>query len=551
MSFDMKICLVQFNPTVGHLKANTEKIKEFIRRVRGDGADLIVFPELALTGYPPGDLLLYKAFLEQTEKTVLEEILPLTEGITVFLGTPWLDAGEGCLFDAALVLSGGKIISKQYKTFLSDTDVFDESRYFTPAAESGYITAGGLKIAVTIGEEVLFDSWGGHSRRGIDLLLNISASPYHLGKARDRRQKLCGLAGKYHIPLVYVNQIGGNDELIFDGSCTVCSDRGKIVYQAPPFREGCFFYDTDSGDVGPFETDDTAPPVVEVRDYEQTEDINWVYAALLRGLADYMGKTGFSKVVFGLSGGIDSAVIAALAVAVLGPEQALGVMMPSRYSSDHSVADSRKLAENLGIETLFIPIEKPFRQYMECLNDNGEPLMDLAEENLQARIRGNILMFISNRQNRMLLTTGNKSELAVGYCTLYGDMCGGLAVLADLPKQMVYRLAEYINAKAGKELIPQAIIDKPPSAELRPDQLDQDSLPPYEVLDKILHYYVEDNKHIDEIAALGYERELVGNIVYKIDRSEYKRFQAAPVLRITSRAFGRGRRLPLARGYLN
>lgn len=561
----MKIAVAQLNPTIGHLQGNAEKIAQCIRRAREDNADLVIFPELAVTGYPPRDLLLYDAFLEQAEKIIHEEILPLTKGITVILGTPWREKEqkESGVYNAALVLGEGKIISRHYKTLLPNYDVFDECRYFVPAKENNPVTIKGMKIAVTICEDIWNDKdyfkrrfypqdpLEVLSHKNPGLLINISASPYSLGKAGERGKMLRALAEKYQVPIFYVNQVGGNDELIFDGSSVVCSESGKNIYQAEPFQEALFYCQTESMNITPVEAGNDPPGSFAVPDFLQVEDVNWVYAALQRGLVDYMTKTGFKKVVIGLSGGIDSAVIAALAVEALGPDKVLGVMMPSRYSSEHSISDSRKLADNLQMEALLIPIEGPFKQFLDNLNEKGKPVMDLAEENLQARIRGNILMFISNRDSRMVLTTGNKSELAVGYCTLYGDMCGGLAVLADVPKQMVYRLAVYINTLAGKELIPESIIIKPPSAELRPDQLDQDSLPPYEVLDQLLYHYIEENKHIDEIVAMGFERELVENIVAKIDRSEYKRFQAAPVLRITTKAFGSGRRIPLAKEFFH
>jgi len=561
----MKIAVAQLNPTIGHLQGNSEKIQRFIRKARGDNVDLIIFPELAITGYPPRDLLLYNAFLDQVEKIIYEDIIPLTEGITVLLGAPWRekDRGESSLYNAALVLKDRNIISRHDKTLLPNYDVFDERRYFTPATMRNPVTVNGVKIAVTICEDIWNDKdyWERRLypddpleelfRQEAELLINISASPYHLGKAGEREKMLRALAGKYKVPLFYVNQVGGNDELLFDGSSVACSGSGDLYYQAEPFQEALFYCETENFKITPVRVEDNSSRFLGVPDFLQAEDVNWVYGALQRGLADYLRKTGFERVVLGLSGGIDSAVTAALAVAVLGPDKVLGVMMPSRYSSDHSIADSRRLADNLQMENLLIPIEGPFQQFIESLNEKGKPAMDLAEENLQARIRGNILMFISNRDNRMVLTTGNKSEMAVGYCTLYGDMCGGLAVLADVPKQMVYRLAGYMNSLAGKELIPESVITKPPSAELRPDQLDQDSLPPYEILDQLLHYYVEENKHIEEIVAMGYERELVESIVTKIDRAEYKRFQAAPVLRITTKAFGSGRRIPLARGFFH
>jgi NAD+ synthase (glutamine-hydrolysing) len=542
----MKIAVVQLNPMIGHLRSNVEKIRRFILKAREDGADLIIFPELAITGYPPRDLLFYNAFLDRVEKAIAEDIMPLAEGIAVLIGVPWREKeGNRCnLYNAALVLKDKKIISCHYKTLLSYDDVFDEHRYFISAAKTNLLTLGGMKIAVTIGEDIQLEEPFQHNP---ELLINLAASPYHLGKAGERAETLRSLAAKYQVPLLYVNQVGGNDELIFDGSSIACSESAKVFYQAEPFRETLFYCQTESFEIAPVQVEDDLP-CLETKNYLQEEDVNWVYAALQRGLADYLKKTGFEKVIIGMSGGIDSAVIAALAVAVLGPDKVLSVMMPSRYSTEHSITDSEKLAANLQMENRLIPIEGPFKHFIESLNREGKPAIDLAEENLQARIRGDILMFISNRESGMVLTTGNKSELAVGYCTLYGDMCGGLAVLADIPKQMVYRLAVYINTLAGKELIPNSIITKPPSAELRPDQFDHDSLPPYEILDRLVHYYIEENKHIDEIVAMGYERELVENIVAKIDRSEYKRYQAAPVLRITTKAFGSGRRIPLAKG---
>jgi NAD+ synthase (glutamine-hydrolysing) len=543
---EMKIAVVQFNPRIGHLKSNVEKIKGFIGRAKEDGADLIVFPELAVTGYHPRDLLFYNAFLDGVEKAVTEDIVPLAEGIVVVVGTPWREK-EGDLprlYNAALVLKDKKIISSHYKILLSGDDVFDEHRYFKPGAKTSLLTLGGKKIAVTIGDDLQLEE---HFRQGPGMVINLAASPYHLGRAGERAEMFRSLAMEKEVCLFYVNQVGGNDELIFDGSCVACSESAKVFHQVEPFRETLLYCKVDNFDLEIIGVEEDFPSL-RTRNYLQEEDVNWVYAALQRGLADYLKKTGFDKVIIGMSGGIDSAVIAALAVEILGPDKVLSVMMPSRYSTDHSISDSEKLAANLQMENRLIPIEGPFKEFIESLNRGRKAIIDLAEENLQARIRGDILMFISNRESGMVLTTGNKSELAVGYCTLYGDMCGGLAVLADVPKQMVYRLAAYINDLAGKELIPQSIITKPPSAELRPDQFDHDSLPPYEVLDRLVHYYIEKNMHVDEIVAMGFEREQVENIVAKIDRSEYKRFQAAPVLRITSKAFGSGRRIPLARG---
>lgn len=566
----MKVAVAQLNPTIGDIKGNLRKIKEVILQARQEGARLIIFPELAVTGYPPRDLLLYDAFLHQVESNVKEEILPFTQGIAVLLGAPWKEEGCGAqLFNTALLLKNGSILFKQYKTLLPNYGVFDERRYFSPATKRQPVIIDGLKVAVTICEDIWNDKdyWERRRyqedpvedlfRQGAELLVNISASPYHLQKAGERAKMLCALAGKYKAGVIYVNQVGGNDELIFDGSSMLCSSEGRLIYQAPPFQEVLFYFNTEDLKA-PFGRPEKTKEIFLPQEINlppelisgmlAEEGINWLYAALRLGLGDYLRKTGFERVVVGLSGGIDSAVTAALAVSALGPERVLGVLMPSRYSSAHSLEDAREVAANLKIETLVVPIEEPFRAFLKLMNPKDKPRQDLAEENIQARIRGNILMFISNREGRLVLTTGNKSELAVGYCTLYGDMSGGLAVLADVPKTMVYQLAEFINSLAGYQVIPRRVIEKAPSAELRPDQKDQDSLPPYEILDRILHYYIEENMHIKEIAALGFDEQLVSEVVNKIDRAEYKRFQAAPVLRVTTKAFGSDRRMPIARG---
>lgn len=566
----MKIVAAQINPTVGDLQGNKQKIASIIKQADCAGAGLVIFPEMALTGYPPRDLLLYNSFLDEVKRIVYREILPLTCKTAVLLGAPWrARKKEGFLYNAALLLDEGITVSCHAKTLLPNYDVFDERRYFIPAPYLHPAVINGVKIAVTICEDVWNDKdyWARRLypedpveelfAQGASLHVNISASPYHLGKAAQREQMLCSMARKYGAPLLYVNQVGGNDELLFDGSSLLCGGDGRVLYRAQPFQEvvACFEHNAEGlfpvqGFEAGTDTVETAlsKDQLQAETYSREEGIDWIHGALQLGLRDYLRKTGFNSVVIGLSGGIDSAVTAALAVQTLGAEQVLGVLMPSRYSSPHSVADSLALAANLGIETRTISIEEPFASFLMLLNDGKGPHLDLAEENIQARIRGNILMFISNREKRLLLTTGNKSELAVGYCTLYGDMCGGLAVLADVPKTMVYRLAQCINGQAGREIIPGSIINKEPSAELRPQQRDQDTLPPYELLDHLLHLYIEENRHVQEISGLGYERELVEDIVRKIDRAEYKRFQAAPGLRVTTRAFGSGRRMPLARG---
>ena len=565
----MRIAAAQLNPTVGDLRGNMNKIVSVIKIARSKGVELVVFPEMALTGYPPRDLLLYSAFLDEVEQTLQTEILPLSMDLNVLLGCPWRHKNkDGLLYNAALLMGKGAIISCHEKSLLPNYDVFDERRYFTPAQVRRPAEINGVRIAVTICEDVWNDKdyWQRPLytedpvvelfQQGARLLVNISASPYHLDKKLQREEMLCALARKYAAPLIYLNQVGGNDELIFDGSSLLCSAEGQVLYRAKPFREEIFYcsYTEREGlhAISKQELKVDSAPELAQREEETSMDrddgVEQVFNALCLGLEDYLKKSGFCSVVIGLSGGIDSAVTAALAAETLGPEQVLGVIMPSRYSSEHSFNDAMLLAQNLKIETRTISVEEIFTAYLSQINNDKKLCMDLAEENVQARIRGSILMFISNRERRMVLTTGNKSELAVGYCTLYGDMCGGLAVLADVPKTMVYQLAQFMNKRAGQEIIPSAIILKEPSAELRPEQKDQDSLPPYALLDQILHFYIEENRHIDEITALGYDRELVAEIVEKVDRAEFKRFQAAPGLRVTTRAFGSGRRMPLARG---
>ncbi len=557
----MKIAVAQLNPTIGALDDNVATILQVISRARLASAHLVVFPELVVTGYPPRDLLLYDAFLDAVEQKVLEEIVPATEGVNVVLGVPWREPSyDGLLFNSALLLKDGKILSVHSKTLLPNYDVFDENRYFYPASQRSLAFIEGHKVAITVCEDIWNDKDFFGQRfyqedpleellaQDVDLLINISASPYHLGKASYREKMFRSLASKYSVGLFFVNQVGGNDELIFDGNSVVCSSNGHQIYQAEAFQEALFYCESDSYEITEDSfLSDCAEGVKNEAEAEE-EGVGSVYRALQLGIKDYLRKTGFAEVAIGLSGGIDSAVTAALAVVALGPENVLGIMMPSRYSSDHSLLDSETLSDNLQIKSKIISIEEPFKAFMKILNVPGDPVMDLADENIQARIRGNILMFISNRENRLVLSTGNKSELAVGYCTLYGDMCGGLAVLADVPKGMVYQLARYINDRAGKDIIPRSVINKEPSAELRPAQKDQDSLPSYRILDKILHSYIEENKYLEELKVQGFQENLAGEVLTMVDRSEHKRFQSAPGLRVTKRAFGSGRRMPLVRG---
>ena len=541
--------MAQLNQTVGALSNNTVKVKEYINRAADHGAALVIFSELALSGYPPKDLLLYNSFVDRERELLEKEILPLTlGGPAVIIGSSHRE--EGVLYNTALYLEEGKIKSLHRKSLLPNYDVFDEERYFSTAHKRSVEMIGDLPTAITVCEDIWNDSDYNEKQLyrtdplkelfagGARLLINISASPYHLGKQKLREELLTFLARKYSTGVIYVNQVGGNDELIFDGSSLVYNNRGELLYRAAAFGEDLLY--VESGEL--FEsTGRIAPPAAE--------DIATVLQALTLGLRDYIAKTGFSKVVLGLSGGVDSALVAALAVEALGAENVLGLIMPSPYSSDHSIKDALELADNLGMESRIMEINEPFTAFLKLLNEDGKASLDLAEENLQARIRGNLVMHISNREGCLALATGNKSELAVGYCTLYGDTAGGLAVIADLPKMMVYELSNHFNRVKGKEIIPQNTIDKAPSAELRPDQKDEDSLPPYPLLDPILQLYIEENLSITEICSRGYERAVVEKIALMVDKAEFKRRQAAPGLRITTRAFGSGRRMPIARSY--
>ncbi|OIQ61524.1 glutamine-dependent NAD(+) synthetase [Moorella thermoacetica] len=573
----MRIAMAQLDPTIGDIGGSLAKIRQAVAEARQHGAGLVIFPELAVTGYPPRDLLCRHDFLERVEKALAEDIAPLSREAAIIIGAPVRGRGDAAfLYNAALLYSGGELCGRQDKSLLPNYDVFDESRYFKPATRRLPVVLEGLRLGLTICEDIWNDKdyWNRQLydvdpvaemlAQGAEILVNISASPYHYGKVALRVDMLRSLARKYGRPILYINQVGGNDELIFDGTSLAVDATGEVVSLAASFAEDLVLLDLDRPQAGAALT---LKPVKRARpgaipagvapeagrnetefltgeEIVISEDISYVYRALVLGIADYLHKTGFRKALVGLSGGIDSSVTAALAAAALGPENVLGVAMPSRYSSPGSRSDARKLAANLGIAFREIPIEGMFKAYLEAMNGSGPPRGDLAEENVQARIRGNILMFISNREGYLTLTTGNKSEMAVGYCTLYGDMSGGLAVLADVPKVMVYDLARYINR--DREIIPANVLVKPPSAELRPDQVDQDSLPPYEILDAILQAYIEEEKSADEIAARGFDPGLVREVIRKVDRAEYKRRQAAPGLRVTSKAFGMGRRMPIA-----
>ena len=541
----VRIALGQINTVIGDFSGNSEKIIEFAQRARGNGADLILFPELSICGYPPRDLVERASFVADNWSTA-EYIARETAGIDVICGlvTRANSATGKSVLNSAALLRDGKIAFVQSKRLLPTYDVFDEMRNFAAADHQELFNAGGKPVALTICEDAWNDKHFWDRRLyGVDpvedligaggkVLLNVSASPFYMHKRELRRDMLAAIATNYHVPVAMVNQIGGNDSLIFDGSSFALGPDGAVIAQAKSFEEDLVWFDTES-------------LTGEIHAREESE-VASAYSALVLGTRDYVHKCGFRRAVLGLSGGIDSALTACIAVDALGRENVIGIGMPSAYSSQGSIDDAAELARNLGIRFELVPIAGMFDAYNKALGPVfAGRAADVTEENIQARIRGSLLMAISNKFGSLLLTTGNKSELGVGYCTLYGDMCGGLAVISDVPKTLVYDLARYINSRS--KLIPQSTIDKPPSAELRPEQKDSDSLPDYEVLDNILQDYIEENRAPEEIAAAhGYSPELVRKVSCMVDRSEYKRQQAAPGLKITEKAFGFGRRYPIA-----
>ena len=542
----MKVALAQLNTIVGDLSGNETQILHAYRRGVAAGAEMVVCPELSITGYPPRDLLLKKHFIEDN-LAALQRLATATgaTGLLVgYVGESQARPGRPVTNSAAL-LQHGKILAARVKSLLPTYDVFDEDRYFQPATENGVVEFNGRKIGLTICEDIWNDEdfWPERLYRrnppmelasaGAEIIFNISASPWCLGKDFTRRQMLQSFARKANRPVIFCNQAGGNDELVFDGSSLAINSRGEIIAEAAMFQEDLLVVDTASATVV-----EPVPVAAEEK----------LYRALVLGLRDYLHKCGFKSAVLGLSGGIDSALVAVLAVAALGPENVRGVSLPSQYSSQGSLDDARILATNLGIRHDVIAIQPQFEAVRGQLKNVFAGLPeDTTEENIQARLRGVTLMALSNKFGSLLLTTGNKSELAVGYCTLYGDMCGGLAVISDVPKTMVYRLSRWINR--DREIIPMNSITKPPSAELRPNQTDQDSLPPYDVLDAILEHYVVHGQSAEDILKAGFRDADVKRVIRLIDLSEYKRRQAAPGLKVTTKAFGVGRRIPIAQSY--
>jgi NAD+ synthase/NAD+ synthase (glutamine-hydrolysing) len=543
----MKIALAQFNPTVGDFDGNRARILDLARAAQSGGADLAVFSELCLCGYPPQDLIERPAFAERNQKELaqLAQEIPLPS-LVGLVGKAQDGTGKPVANSAALI-AAGKILFEQRKMLLPTYDVFDETRYFQPAHTQHVFPLASETLGITVCEDCWNDKnyWAQrlYSRdpvaelvgKGSTVLLNISSSPYTIDKRSLRFDMLRAIARKHGIPVVYVNQVGGNDSLVFDGSSVAMLPDGRVGALAKSFEEDLVFFDTASG------AGDVRPQI--------SDEIEAVYRALLLGTRDYVRKCGFRQVVVGLSGGVDSSLVAAIAADALGPENVQGVAMPGPYSSEGSLRDARLLAENLGIRLLILPITDTFQSYRKTLGAAFAGLPEgVAEENLQARIRGNLLMALSNKFGSLVLSTGNKSEMAVGYCTLYGDMAGGLAVISDVPKMMVYELARLANRE--RERVPAEVFTKAPSAELRPNQTDQDSLPPYEVLDRILKAYVEDLQTPAEISShFGFSLDLVRSVAQQVDRNEYKRKQAPPGLKVTSKAFSVGRRFPLAQKY--
>ncbi|MFP4354047.1 MAG: NAD+ synthase [Phycisphaerae bacterium] len=544
----MRIALCQYNPIVGDIETNSRRMCRMLDQARSAGAELAVFHELSLVGYPPRDLLAKDGFVSQNRQAV-EQLAGHCKDIAAlvgFVGENPEQVGRP-LINAAALLAQGRVAHVHAKTLLPTYDVFDETRYFQPGSQPGVIEFKGWKLGISVCEDLwdaeslgraLYqdDPIGRLIDAGADVVINMAASPFHMGKAATREKLFARQARRARAGIVYVNQVGGNDELVFDGASCVFGHDGQVQARAKSFAEDMLVYDIESDQPGRIEP--LEPEIARLS------------AALKLGLGDYVTKCGFSSVVLGLSGGIDSAVVATLAADAVGPENVLGIAMPSRYSSEHSIKDAKDLAENLGIGWQVFQIEPIHAAYEQALAGALDgPGAEVAEENIQARIRGNLVMAMSNAQGYLPLATGNKSELSVGYCTLYGDMSGGFAPIGDVLKTVTYRLAGQLNDEVGSSRIPESTITKPPSAELKPDQVDQDKLPPYEILDEILRGYVEQDLTADTLIKQGFDAATVLRIVRMVDLAEYKRKQAAPVLKVTPRAFGSGRRMPIAQRF--
>jgi len=564
--------MAQINATVGDFAGNTQKILEAITEARPLSADILTFPELAICGYPPEDLLFKPQFIEENLRS-LEKVIDSSSGITLVVG--FVDVKED-IYNAAAIIHDGKLVGVYHKIYLPNYGVFDENRYFRAGNECPIYVIGGVGIGINICEDMWYEAGPttAQAYSGAEVIINISASPYYFGRGNFRERMLATRASDNVIIVAYNTMVGGQDELIFDGGSMILDEKGRLIARGKQFEEDLVVADLDIEEVFRARLQDSrwrkSVPILDGKGWHQTKIAvsevppsakksplpqrqlqvrslpGEVYDALVLGTHDYILKNGFTKVLIGISGGLDSSLVSAIAVDALGSPNVVGVTMPSRYSSQASISDAELLAQNLGIKLLNIPIEKAFQAYLEMLDNTFEGTEpDITEENLQARIRGNILMALSNKFGWLVLTTGNKSEMATGYATLYGDMAGGFAVIKDVPKTMAYELAGYRNSVANQEIIPSSIIEKPPSAELKPDQKDTDTLPSYELLDQVLAAYVEEDKSVEQIVAMGFDEDVVKEAARLVDRSEYKRRQAPPGIKITPRAFGRDRRLPI------
>src|SRR5215210_5905068 len=567
----MRVALAQINTTVGDIWGNVEKMAEALKRATGSGADLVAYPELTIPGYPPEDLLMRPSFIEENVRALHEFAGQVPEGVVAAVGFVDLDAD---LYNACAVVSGGEVLHRYHKHYLPNYGVFDENRYFREGSGTPIVDLGGTFVGVSVCEDIWYP--GGAAREqalaGASVLLNISASPYHRRKGAFRERMLGVRASDYGCYVVFCNLTGGQDELVFDGHSVVFDPEGALVARADQFKEDFLLVDLypDQSlmqrlhDPRPRkETPDHTPEIVKIPGYEPAavepveprvepplSEEGEVLEGLILGLGDYFRKNGFSRAVLGLSGGIDSSLAAAVAVEALGPQNVTGVLMPSRYTSDLSNTDAVALAKNLQIDTQTIPIGPAFDAYREMMEEAFKGLPeDVTEENIQSRIRGNILMALSNKFSWIVLSTGNKSETSVGYSTLYGDTAGGFSVIRDVPKTLVYRVCRHINEMEGREVIPASILTKEPSAELREDQRDTDSLPPYDILDPILEAYIEEDRGVAEIVASGFDEEDVKRAVSLVDRAEYKRRQAPTGIKVTARSFGRDRRMPITNRY--